>query len=106
MRCSAGQVEYVKLLGQSTLHYAEAARCQYGVRLEHTSRFGVPLTPMLRYMDNVALVSVALLTSTVFARDSPVRRGTFIEDTYGKQLQMHEWLRSAREGERTAPDNG
>ena len=43
---------------------------------------------MLRYMDNVALVSTRFLRETVFAPGSGVRRGTFIEDTYGKHTQM------------------
>ena len=46
---------------------------------------------MIRYMDNVAIVSVDFLERTVFAPGSGVHRGTFIEDTYGKQTQMHAW---------------
>lgn len=43
---------------------------------------------MLRYMDNVSLVSVRYLNEQVFVPGSGVRRGTFIEDTFGKQTQM------------------
>ena len=49
---------------------------------------------MLRYMDNVAVVSVAYLRSEVFGAGSPVRRGTFIEDTWGKHHHMETWLAS------------
>ena len=61
-----------------------------GVRLPVTTAFGseLPLVPMLRYMDNVALVSVRYLQDSVFVPGSGVRRGTFIEDTFGKQTQM------------------
>ena len=56
---------------------------------------GMSLTPMLCYMDNVAMVRVRFLQERVFGSDTGVRRGTFIEDTFGKNHQMHSWLASA-----------
>jgi hypothetical protein len=53
------------------------------------------LTPMLCYKDNIAMVSVRFLTEHVFTPSSGVRRGTFIEDTFGKNFQMRSWLLSA-----------
>ena len=60
------------------------------MRLHPITDFGpeLRLTPMLRYMDNVAVVSVRFLQGPVFTCGSGVRRGTFIEDTFGKQTQM------------------
>ena len=81
------------------------------MRLTPTDAFGdvgrgLSLTPMLRYMDNVAIVSVDFLERTVFAAGSGVHRGTFIEDTYGKQTQMHAWLNSAAFVEKRPPPTG
>ena len=57
-------------------------------RYEASLGASATLVPMLRYMDNVAMVSVTFLAARVFAPASGVRRGTFIEDTFGKQAQM------------------
>ena len=61
-----------------------------GVSLHPATELGIDasLTPMLRYMDNVAVVSVRFLQEKVFVPGSGVRRGTFIEDTFGKQTQV------------------
>ena len=108
---------------ESTANYAEAVFGKYGVRLEPGSELGGELggdcwgecggadgrwalTPMLRYMDNVALVSVAFLKEEIFVAGSGVRRGTFIEDTFGKQTQMQAWLRSAAFAAKRPPSNG
>ena len=89
---------YAKLFGHSTAAYAHTLLSAYALRVRpttHEHRDGrVALTPMLRYMDNVAVVSTRFLATDVFVPGSGVRRGTFIEDTYGKQLQMHAWLSS------------
>ena len=111
MAARTDALRYVKLVGQSTLHYADACASQHGVRLTPTDAFGdvgrgLSLTPMLRYMDNVAIVSVDFLERTVFAPGSGVHRGTFIEDTYGKQTQMHAWLNSAAFVEKRPPPTG
>ena len=108
MEASDSSVRYVKLLGQSTLTYVQAVLSQHGVRLAPTTAHGdgLPLWPMLRYMDNVALVSARFLRDEVFARGSPVRRATFIEDTFGKTLQMHRWLGSAAFARREPPQCG
>ena len=93
-----GQISYVKIVGRSTLNYAEAVQSQYGVKLQPLTNMlpdGLTLLPMLRYMDNVAIVSVRYLKEVVYHPSSAVRRATFIEDTFGKQTQMHEWLDSA-----------
>jgi hypothetical protein len=111
MAARTDALRYVKLVGQSTLHYADACASQHGVRLTPTDAFGdvgrgLSLTPMLRYMDNVAIVSVDFLERTVFAPGSGVHRGTFIEDTYGKQTQMHAWMNSAAFVEKRPPPTG
>ena len=107
MASNPSELNYVKLLGVSTLKYAESARSQHGLDLRPTRRFGPPLLPMIRYMDNMALVSCEFLRRNVFdSRASPVRRGTFIEDTYGKQLQMGAWLASEACRMRLPPENG
>lgn len=79
-----------------------------GVRLQTSTAFGadVPVVPMLRYMDNAAMVSVRFLLERVFVPGSAVRRGTFIEDTFGKQTQMHAWLGSDEYRTKQPPSNG
>ena len=98
---------------------------RYGVRLEPTpmstyapsSSLGAmaeasaemstyALTPMLCYRDNIAMVSVRFLTEHVFTPRSGVRRGTFIEDTFGKNFQMRSWLHSAACAAKQPPSNG
>lgn len=90
MHAHPGRLNYVKLAGPSMANYVETVRSQYRVQLQPTDEFGdnIRLIPMLRYMDNVALVSVRFLKQKVFCPGSGVRRGTFIEDTFGKQTQM------------------
>jgi len=99
-------VRYVKLASRTTT-YAQTALSQYGVRLRPTGLCeGYALLPMLRYMDNVSIVSAPFLRDTVFATGSGVRRGTFIEDTFGKQTQMKAWLQSAAFAAKQPPPNG
>ena len=111
MHAQPERISYVKLVGRSTANYAGAAFSQYGVRLEPDDDLAqglgeLTLTPMLRYMDNIAIVSVRFLLEKVFEATSGVRRGTFIEDTYGKHAQMHEWLRSDAFAAKRPLDNG
>ena len=54
----------------------------------------------------LAQAFVDFLERTVFAPGSGVHRGTFIEDTYGKQTQMHAWLNSAAFVEKRPPPTG
>ena len=100
------RIRYVKLPGRSTAHYADAVHAQYGVRLRPSMDIlpGATLTPMLRYMDNAAVVSVGYLREKVFVPGSGVRRGTFIEDTYGKQTQVRPSLVAPCDG-RTRNDS-
>jgi len=95
---------------------------RYGVRLEPTpmstyapspslgavaeASAEMSLTPMLCYKDNIAMVSVRFLTEHVFTPSSGVRRGTFIEDTFGKNFQMRSWLVSAACAAKQPPSNG
>ena len=85
-------------------------RCRLsdGVQLQPNSELvsEVTLTPMLRYMDNVSLVSVRFLQEEIFVPGSLVRRGTFIEDTFGKHAQMQKWLGSAAYASKLPPRNG
>ena len=108
MHAHPERVSYVKLVGPSTAMYAESTLSQYGLRLQPTTEFGsgLVLTPMLRYMDNVSLVSVRFLADQVFVPCSGVRRGTFIEDTFGKQTQMQQWLLSAEFAAKRPPQTG
>jgi len=107
MAAAPDGVKYVKLGGQGTASYAEAVRSQHGVVLRPVEiGGGRRLTPMLRYMDNVAMVGVRYLREEVFAAGSGVRRGTFIEDTFGKITQMQEWMRSEAYAKKEAPRNG
>lgn len=82
--------------------FAVCAVVSDGVRLRAEPNLvpGMTLMPMLRYMDNVALVRVAFLEARVFARGSSVRRGTFIEDTFGKHdmMQARTMLRRGARG--------
>ena len=75
MKAHPACINYLKLVGPSTMNYAEAVISQYGVRLQPISDFGagMTLTPMLRYMDNVSIVSVRYLRETVFMPASAVR---------------------------------
>ena len=103
-----GQISYVKIVGRSTLNYAEAVQSQYGVKLQPLANMlpdGLTLLPMLRYMDNVAIVSVRYLKEVVYHPSSAVRRATFIEDTFGKQTQMHAWLQSEEYTAKLPPSN-
>ena len=103
-----GQISYVKIVGRSTLNYAEAVQSQYGVKLQPLTNMlpdGLTLLPMLRYMDNVAIVSVRYLKEVVYHPSSAVRRATFIEDTFGKQTQMHAWLQSEEYTAKLPPSN-
>lgn len=108
MHARLDRMNYIKLAGPSTATYAEAVLQKHGVRLQPTIELarGLTLTPMLRYMDNVAIVSVAFLRETVFAPGSLVRRGTFIEDTFGKHTQMQEWVQSAAFAAKRPPSSG
>ena len=108
MQAHPERIHYAKLLGPSTTKYADAVLSQYGVRLQPTTEFGsaLCLLPMLRYMDNVALVSVRYLEEEVFVDGTGVRRGTFIEDTFGKHFQMQAWLDSADFVAKIPPRNG
>ena len=108
MHAHPGRLNYVKLVGPSMANYAETVRSQYGVLLQPTTEFGkgIRLIPMLRYMDNVSMVSVRFLKEKVFIPGSGVRRGTFIEDTFGKQTQMQEWLTSEARAAKMPPCNG
>ena len=108
MHAHPQQINYVKLTGPSTATYADKVFSQYGVRVEPTREFGgdLALIPMVRYMDNVALVRVSYLRDTIFVPGSGVRRGTFIEDTYGKHTQMHAWTGSAEFAAKRPPRNG
>ena len=49
---------------------------------------------------------VRFLAESIFVPGSGVRQGTFIEDTYGKQTQMAEWLASAAFAAKRASDVG
>ena len=81
---------------------------QHGVALRARTFGGVRLLPMLRYMDNVALVEVGYLREEVFGGEGArlVRRCTFIEDTFGKTLQMRRWLGSAECARKEPPRSG
>jgi hypothetical protein len=108
MQAHPDRIHYAKLVGPSTTKYADAVLSQHGVRLQPTAEFGsaLRLLPMLRYMDNVAIVSVRYLEEEVFVDGTGVRRGTFIEDTFGKHFQMQAWLDSADFAAKLPPRNG
>ncbi|KAL1500134.1 hypothetical protein AB1Y20_012806 [Prymnesium parvum] len=112
MAAAPDGVKYVKLGGQGTASYAEAVRSQHGVVLRPVEiGGGRRLTPMLRYMDNVAMVGVRYLREEVFAAGSGVRRGTFIEDTREGERENpcpppQEWMRSEAYAKKEAPRNG
>lgn len=78
------RLQYVGLCSLSTLHYDSTALTKYGLKLRVTEEFGVPLMPLIFFYDKPHIASVRYYRDIVFGPDSVVRRGDFIEETFGK----------------------
>lgn len=78
------RLKYVGLCSATTQHYEHSVLSKYGLRLQRTCEFGVPLMPLIFFYDKPHICSRRYYQEVIFGEDSPVRRGDFIEETHGK----------------------
>ena len=79
------RVRYLLLPTRSTHHHAQTAFGRTGVRLPHIEVLGTRLLQLAFWWDSTHLATAEHYTSFVFHQRC-VKRGTFPEDTLGKQM--------------------
>ena len=87
MRAHPDVIKYVGLCSESTQHYATTMRGKYGLTLQRTTAYGVPLLPLIFWYDKPHICAADHYREFVFGRRNPflVRH-----EEHQRQRRLHE----------------
>jgi len=91
------RIKYVGLTSISTQTYERYAPSKFGIHVKSTREFGgIPLLPLIFFYDKPHIVPTQHYRDVVLGPDSVVKRGDFIEETYGVRMRRYVSVGRAR----------